>query len=409
VTRPTTGDVDLSDPAFWRDPERDVRLDGLRRRAPVAWQEERDHGWLPAGAGYWAVTGHPEVVRVSRHVDVYVSGLGTEIFDLEPEVRLLYGGMLNMDSPRHTRLRRIVTRAFTPRTVATIEEQIRAEAKHAVAAVADRGGCDVVADLCAPFPVAVICRMMGVDPADDERLAQQTVTALSYGDDETGGFDTSFEAATAIAGYGADLAKRRRDDPRDDLTTAMVQAEVDGERLVDDEIGSFFGLLLTAGIETTGTAAAHGIAALCAHPAQRAAWMSDVDALSATAVEEIVRWSSPVLHFRRTAVVDTVLGDVSIRAGDKVVVWYHAANRDERVFPDPLRFDLRRSPNDHVGFGGGGPHFCLGANLARTELRAFFAELFAQLPDLEVTAPAERMSTPFINGIRSLPCEFTPR
>jgi cytochrome P450 len=249
--------------------------------------------------------------------------------------------------------------------------------------------------------------MMGVEAGDDDGLAELTVTALSYGDDDTGGFETSFAAAMEIAAYGAALGRSRREDPRDDLTTALVQAEVDGERLSDDEIGSFFGLLLTAGIETTGTAAAHGIAALCRHPDQRRAWMADPQ-LAATAVEEIVRWSTPVLHFRRTAISDVELGDVTIAAGEKVVLWYLAANRDERVFADPWRFDLARTPNEHVGFGGGGPHFCLGANLARVELRAFFAELFRVLPDLEVTAAPELMSTPFINGIRSLPCEYTP-
>lgn len=407
MTIPSTGPADLSDPAFWHDPDRDLRFDELRRRAPVAWQEERDHGWLPAGPGYWAVTGHPELVRASRAADTFVSGCGTEIFELEPEVRLLYGGMLNLDAPRHTRLRRIVNRAFTPRTVATIEAHIQAEAKAVVTSIAGRGSCDVVTDLAAPFPVAVICRMMGVEPHDDARLAELTVTALSYGDDATGGFDVAYDAALQIAGYGAALGQARREDPRDDLTTALVEAEVDGERLTDDEIGSFFGLLLTAGIETTGTSAAHGIAALHEHPDQRAAWMAEPEALAATAVEEIVRWSSPVLHFRRTAVCDVELGDVTVRAGDKVVLWYHAANRDERAFDEPLRFDLRRNPNDHVGFGGGGPHFCLGANLARVELRAFFVELFATLPDLEVTGPAHRMSTPFINGLHSLPCEFS--
>jgi cytochrome P450 len=215
-------------------------------------------------------------------------------------------------------------------------------------------------------------------------------------------------AAMELFQYAQSLGDERRTRPGDDMTTILMQAEVDGERLTTQELGSFFILLVAAGNETTRNAISHGVKALTDFPEERARWMADFDRVAPTAVEEIVRWATPVIHFRRTATRDVELAGEKIQAGDKVVLWYNSANRDERMFPDPYRFDVTRSPNDHVGFGSGGPHFCLGANLARREIRVMFEELFRRLPDIHVSGPPDMLQSFFIHGIKRMPVEFTP-
>jgi cytochrome P450 len=216
-------------------------------------------------------------------------------------------------------------------------------------------------------------------------------------------------AGAELAALVQDLGRQRLKSPTDDLTSALVHAELDGEKLTDAELGSFFVLLVVAGNETTRNAISHGMRALCEHPEQRALWQKDFEALAPSAVEEIVRWATPVIHFRRTATRDTELAGQPIRAGDKLVLWYISANRDEAAFDDPHRFDLQRSPNEHVGFGGPGPHYCLGAHLARREITVMFRELFRRLPDLEITGPPQMLASNFIHGIKHMPCAFTPR
>ena len=215
-------------------------------------------------------------------------------------------------------------------------------------------------------------------------------------------------AAAELYGFAQTLARDRQARPRDDITTALMQAEVDGERLTEQELGSFFILLVVAGNETTRNAISHGMKALTDFPDERARWMADFERVAPTAVEEIVRWATPVIHFRRTTTRDVTIGGQQIRAGEKVILWYNSANRDEAVFPDPHRFDVTRTPNDHVGFGAGGPHFCLGANLARREIRVMFGELLRRLPDIHVTAPPDMLQSAFIHGIKRMPVAFTP-
>jgi cytochrome P450 len=255
--------------------------------------------------------------------------------------------------------------------------------------------------------------MMGIPESQHRFVFDRTNVILGAGDPEYTPDPDPSKIIPALLQSGADLssllqdlARHRRAKPGDDLTTALVSAEIEGERLTDAELGSFFVLLVVAGNETTRNAISHGMKALCDYPAQRARWAADFEGLAPTAVEEIVRWATPVIHFRRTATRDTELRGQRIRAGEKVVMWYCSANRDEDVFDDPFRFDVTREPNEHVGFGGPGPHFCLGAHLARREITVIFRELFRRLPDLEITGPPERLQSFFIHGIKHMPCEF---
>ncbi len=403
-------DVDLADAAFWAlsEEERGAAFALLRREAPVAWQEERATPWSPAGRGYWAITRHADICAISRDQEAFTSGLGTEIVDLPLEVTRLYGGMLNMAGAEHLRLRRIVSSAFTPRVLARAEDDIRTRARRIVAAVAPRGECDFLADVAAILPAEVICDMLGVPAADRAEMQRLTMLTLGFGDPAVGTMDDSLAAARRLVDYGAALGRQRRETPQDDLVTALVQARIEGDRLSDDEVGSFFELLVTAGIETTASTIAHGMLQLARNPDQCDRWRADFDAVAPRAVEEIIRVATPVVSFRRTATRDVELHGTRIRAGDKVVLWYNSANRDETVFEEPWRFDVDRHPNDHVAFGGGGPHFCLGAHLARREIALIFRELLHRLPDIEFREEPERMSTVFLNGFHRMPCSFTP-
>ena len=278
-------------------------------------------------------------------------------------------------------------------------------------AEAGDGSIDVVADIAAPIPLRVICDMMGVPEEDRALVLAQSNIVLSGGDPELienqdDPLTAFLEAGMALAGVMERLAAERLERPTDDLTTALVRSEVDGERLTHAEIASFFILLLVAGNETTRNAISQGVLALSENPDQRDRWMAD-PSIDRTAVEEIVRWASPVTWMRRTATRDGELGDFRFRAGDKFLLFYAAANRDPAVFRDPHVFDLARDPNPHVGFGGHGPHFCLGAHLARREIAVTFQALFDQLPDLEVTGQPDRLRSSFVNGIKRLPARLT--
>jgi cytochrome P450 len=353
------------------------------------------------------VLSHAGVRAASRNPQTFRSGLGTELFELPVEVAQIYSGMLNMDAPRHTRLRGIVSAAFSPRFVAQLELAVRRRAAAVIDSVCERGTCDFATDIAEPFPLAVICDMLGVPEQDRLELARLSRVSVPLGDAEFGTFDDAFQAALDLIEYAKDLQRARRGRPSGDLTSLLMEAEVDGERLSEAEAGSFFELLITAGIETTGATIAHGMIALCRNPEQRACWQRD-PSLTATALEEVLRWATPVIHFRRTAAVDTELAGQRIAMGEKVVLFYHSANRDEAVFDDPYRFDVARDPNPQLAFSGGGPHFCLGAHLARMEMRIMFDELFTRLPDLELTGEPQIMHSMFFNGVKSMPCAFTP-
>jgi cytochrome P450 len=411
-------DVDLSDFEFWVRPreEREGAFSLLRRERPISFQQEFDpppEVPLPRGPGYWALTRHADVVTASRRADLFCSGRGTNIPDLPEEMNEFFGSMINMDDPRHGRLRRIVSRGFTPRALGRLADDVGRRAEALVDSVIEKGECDFVTEIAAPLPLAIICDMMGIPESQTSYVFEQSNVILGLGDPDyvapgQNVLAAALTAGSALAELMNELATERRQDPRDDLTSQLLNAELDGEVLSDQELASFFVLLAVAGNETTRNAISHGMKALCDHPDQRRAWAADFEGLAPTAVEEIVRWASPVIHFRRTATQDTELSGQAIREGEKVVLWYNSANRDEAVFADPYRFDLGRTPNEHVGFGGPGVHHCLGANLARREIRAVFGELLRRLPDLEITGEPEYLRSNFVHGIKRMPCAFTP-
>ena len=401
----------FTDEAFWTSgsASRAETFRRLRDEAPVAFMEEPDIPLLGQGPGFWSVTRHADVMFVSRHPELFCSGQGTSVIDMPVEISEFMGSMLNMDDPRHTRLRKLINRAFTPKRVAAIDHDVRVRARRILAAVAERGECDAVEELAAPLPLQIICEMMGIPEDHWHRVFELTNIILGAGDPElTPDMATLMGAVMELAQMAQQVGEARLADPTDDLVSAIMHAEVDGERLTTMEMASFFILLSTAGNETTRNAISHGLVALTEHPDQRVAWLADPEGVTPTAVEEIVRWATPVISFRRTATADTELGGVPIAAGDKVMLWYESANRDERVFDDPYRFDVTRTPNDHVGFGAGGPHFCLGANLARREIGVMFTELLQWLPDIRTSTEPDHLQSGFIHGIKRLRCEFTP-
>jgi cytochrome P450 len=411
-------DVHLDDIEFWDRPEeeREGAFAVLRRDRPISFQPEFEPPPelpLPRGPGYWAVTRHADVLEASRRSDLFCSGKGIQIPDLPEELNEFFGSMIAMDDPRHARLRRIVSRGFTPRALGQIEGDVRKRAAAVVDRVIDKGECDFVTEIAAALPLEIICDMMGIPESHTRFVFDHTNIILGLGDPEyvapgQNPLAAALHSGKALADLMNDLAKDRRQSPKEDLTSQLLCAELDGESLNDQELASFFVLLVAAGNETTRNAISHGMKALTDHPDERRKLAADFEAVAPTAVEEIVRWASPVIHFRRTATEDTELGGQPIRAGDKVVLWYNSANRDEAVFEDPFRFDVTRSPNEHVGFGGPGAHHCLGANLARREITVMLRELMQRLPDLEITGPPERLRSNFIHGIKRMPCAFKP-
>ena len=414
---PRDAGPDLSDlTGFWTAPlaERAAAFADLRARPGLPSYPEPVLPPIPPGPGFSAVTRLDDVVAASRQPEVFTSGRGaTNIPDLPPEFLEFFGSMINLDDPRHARLRRIVSRGFTPRRLAALQASVDATARRIVDDIAEVGTADVVADVAARLPLRVVCDLMGV-PADRHGFVlDRTTTILGAQDPEYVPEGTDVVTALLTAGWELaelvrELAAARTAAPVDDLVSALVSAEIDGERLTPDELASFFILLLVAGTETTRSAISWGVHLLSEHPDQRDAWAADVDGLAPAAVEEIVRWASPVVFMRRTLARDAELGGERLAAGAKIALFYWSANRDEAHFEDPERFDLRRDPNPHVGFGGPGPHFCLGAHLARREITAMLGELLRRLPDLRTTAPPRRLTSMFVNGITSLPCAFTP-
>jgi methyl-branched lipid omega-hydroxylase len=418
-TLPSLDDIDLSAEEFWALPldQRDAAFTVLRRDRPFAFFAEPIVPFIEPGPGYYAVVRHADVEAISSQPKLFCSGQGaTSIPDMPPELNEFYGSMISMDDPRHAKIRRIVSKAFTPRMLEALIDSIESifdgiiDDAQAVAAASD-GTIDLVRHISAPLPLKVICRMMGIAESDDDLVLEQTNVILSGGDpefvpDENEALRLVLEAGQALATLMERLAAERLETPTDDLTSALVRTEVDGETLSHQEIASFFILLCVAGNETTRTAISNGVYALHRFPDQRQRWMAD-GSLAKTAVEEIVRWSSPVIWMRRTATQDVELSGQSFKAGDKFLLFYNSANRDEKVFADPFTFDVSRSPNLHYGFGAPGPHFCLGAHLARREIEIAFRRIFERLPDLEVAGEPDRLQSSFINGIKRLPVRLT--
>jgi cytochrome P450 len=416
----TVDEVDLTDPDLFvhGDPHAAWRL--LRREAPVHWQERsRSNGDLP---GFWNITKYSDVLRVSVDPSAFISGQGIVLDNdgrrTKREQELMAAGLYNdprgvmmimTDPPRHTLLRKLVNKGFTPRAVARMEPHIRAICTKIIDDVIERGECDFVLDISRRLPLEVICETVGVPEGDWEAMFDLSNRVIGFDDPEYARMELTeddIKLSMDMFTYLMGLIAERRASPRDDVLSAIVHAEVDGERLEDYEIFAFFILLIVAGNETTRNATTGGMLALMEHPGQRQRLLDDPSLLP-TAVEEILRWTTPVMHFERTATRDTEVAGQPIREGEEVCLWYPSANRDEDVFEQPDRFDVGRTPNEHIAFGKG-EHFCLGANLARLELTVMFEELLRRIPDLEPAGEVQRLRSNFIGGIKRMPVRFTP-
>jgi cytochrome P450 len=409
--------ADLGSLDFWGKPaeERDRYFGWLRREAPISrHQPPEDILGLPdqGRMSYWAIVRYEDVRRISREPQTFCSGQGTQFADAPPEFLEASMSFLAMDAPRHTKLRGLVSAAFTPRQAARVEEGIGVNARRIVDEAAPSGGGDFVELVAKRLPLITISDMIGVPEADRERVVAAADLLVTASDPEAFGerppIEVLGEALWTLTSFATELAAHRERNPGDDLMTALVQAEVDGDRLTHAEIAAFFVLLSVAGNDTTRHTTSHAMRALTAHPDQRALLLEDLDRRLPTAVEEFVRWASPVLSFRRTTTREVELHGEHLPKGEKVVLFYHSANRDERAFEDPWRFDVTRDPNRHVGFGGGGPHYCLGASLARTQLRSIFGELLRVMPDIQAEQP-ELLRSAFIHGVKRMDCSFTAR
>jgi cytochrome P450 len=410
-------DADLGSLEFWGRPAevRDLYFARLRRDAPISRHEPpEDILGLPQEGRmhYWAIVRYEDIRQISRDPETYCSAEGVQFGDAPPEMLEASQSFLAMDAPRHGKLRGLVSMAFTPRQVARIENGIQVNAKQIVDEAAGTGGGDFVELIAKRLPLQTISDMLGVPESDRERVVEAADTLIAAADPEVFGDRQPIEvlgtALWTLTEFATDLAKHREQHPADDLMTALVQAEIDGDRLTHPEIAAFMVLLSVAGNDTTRHTTSHAMRALTVNPDQRAQLLEDLDATLPGAVEEFVRWASPVMTFRRTTNTEVELHGQTLPAGEKVVLFYHSGNRDERAFEEPWKFDLARTPNRHLGFGGGGPHYCMGASLARTQLKAIFGEMLRVMPDIEVGEP-ELLRSAFIHGVKRMPCTFTPR
>ena len=409
------GTFELSDPEFWIAPRdfRHAAFRSLRAADELVFYDEWEFEGspLPQGPGYWAVTRHEDVWAASRNPQVFISGRGVNIGDIPQEMNEFIGSMIAMDDPRHFRLRNIVAKGFTPKQITQVEGYVRTKATAIIDRLIEQfpdGECDFVEQIAAPLPLQIICEMMGIPPEDEAQIFQWTNVILGVGDPEyVGSFEQLMGVLMQMFMYAQQLGEARRADPGDDIASVLMHAEVDGDRLTPQEFGSFFILLAVAGNETTRNAIAHGMKLLTDNPDQRRLWFNDYDGHVKTAVDEIVRCSTPVIHFRRTVAEDVVLHNTKIAAGQKVVLWYNSANRDETVFANADEFDIVRPLQpQQVGFGAGGPHFCLGANLARREIAVIFDEIRTRLPNLVITSEPDYLQSAFINGIKRMRCAW---
>ncbi len=378
----------------------------LREHAPVYWHA---HGGEPGWPGFWALTRHADIGHVSRHPEIFSSTRRLALFGEIPEEQIVLQRlmMLNMDPPQHTRQRTFVNRGFTPRMIGRLAKHVREICDTLIDEVVPRGEADFVTDVAAPLPLQVICELVGAPAADRDRIFELSNKLVGADDPEFRSTpEEGMEAAAEIYAFAHELAERRRAQPADDIVTRLLQPDDAGEVLSTDEFDLFFLLLTVAGNETTRNAASGGMLAFFEHPGQWQRLLAD-PALIPTAAEEIVRWVSPVNLFRRTATRDTEIGGQAIAEGDKVVVFYASGNRDESVFATPQEFDVARDPNPHVGFGGGGPHFCLGRHLAALELRVLLQTLAERMPDIKLDGEVSRLRSNFLNGIKHMPVRFT--
>ncbi|CDO10719.1 cytochrome P450 [Mycolicibacterium cosmeticum] len=403
--------LDITSHEFWSQPfaVRDQAFARLRAADGLSWHQPLSTLFDITEPGFWALTRRADIQFASQHPELFTSAHGVALDPMPAEVQKFASFFLMMDPPRHTVYRKLISSAFTPRHVREIEEQIHRNAVAVVDDLIGAGDVDFVEACSARLPMITIMEMLGVPSADRPAVATAAEKLFSMSDDE---FSSLEERATAtineimlLNNTGVELAKFRRAHPGDDLMTSIVNAEVDGHRLTDEEIGAFLILLASAGNDTTKQTTTHAMMALAAHPEQKDWLLTDFDGRIGIAVEEFVRWATPVLQFARFATADVELAGQTISAGDKVGLFYCSANRDETVFAQAQRFDLSRSPNPHVGFGAGGPHFCLGNQLAKTELRNLFRELLTRLTTVEFGEP-DHLYSSFVHGIKRVPAHI---
>lgn len=380
----------------------------MRRSAPVWWIPQARGSAGFDDDGYWAVTRHADVMTVSRDSETFSSWENTAIARFQSDmprerIEMQRFVLLNMDPPQHTKQRQIVSRGFTPRAINSLREALYARAERIVhdAGSADRG--DFVTEVACELPLQAIAELLGI-PQDDRRdVFDWSNAMIGYDDPEYSGGGDPMEQAMELLGYAMKMAEERQECPRDDIVTTLVKAEIGGEHLSTDEFGFFVLMLAVAGNETTRNAISHGMLAFLEHPDQ---WELFKATRPRTAVDEIVRWGTPVNVFQRTALRDTELGGQQIKQGQRVAIFYGSANFDDEVFDNPHSFDVTRSPNPHLGFGGSGAHFCLGANLARLEIDLIFNAIADHMPDISLAGPPERLRSGWLNSIKHLPVNY---
>lgn len=408
---------DLSDPAFWSatPAEREEGYARLRAEDPISWHRQPASTLAAPGDedGFWALSRWEDIRAVSRDAKRFCSGRGRLLDDFPPELQDNFESIIAMDDPRHARLRALVASAFSPRTMRTLEAKIVADAQQVVDGLGDDRHGDFVDRVSKRLPMLTVLRMLGVDDTRDaERLADLTEGVVCYSDEEAlAGRDPAELIGELLATFRAiaiEMAARRRRAPADDVMSALVHAEVDGRKLAEDELVAFFTLLSIAANDTTRQTTSIAMHELCRNPGQRALLLEDLDGRIGVAVEEFLRWATPVALQRRTATCDTDLRGRAVREGEKVALLIASGNRDADVFEDPGRFDVLRDPNPHISFGGGGPHFCLGNALARVSLRSLFTCLLTSYPELEVGAP-RWIASNTLNGILRMPMDTGPR
>lgn len=404
---------------FWVRPQNliEKELASYRSDHPVCFVPEPQMpagSPIPQGPGSWVLTRHEDILHASRNPEIFSSAQGITILDSPPEFNEFFSSMIAMDDPRHARLRRIVSQGFTPRMLNRLEDSVQEVASEIIDNVQEKGEIDFIVDIAAALPLKIVCDLMGIPASYYQEVFDCSNVILGAGDSEyvpPGGdiLTAILEAGITLQSIMNEVAESKVGKGGDDLTSKLVNAELEDDKLSTGDLASFFILLVVAGNETTRNAIGWGLKYLTDNPEQRKIWESDFDTVAPTAVEEIVRLASPVTYMRRTATKDTLVRGKQIQEGDKVCMFYLAANRDEDVFEDSQKFDVLRNPNPHVGFGGPGAHFCLGAHLARREITVIFRELFSRLPDIKASGEPEALAASFIHGVKHLPATFTPK
>jgi len=399
---------DLTDPEVYVHRVPAEEFAELRRTAPIWWNAQPTGATGFGDTGFWAVTRHADVMEASKNDKVFSNWENTAIIRFEDgitrdAVEMQRVILLNIDPPHHTDMRRIVSRGFTPRAISNLREALTARAQQIVLKAIEEGTGDFVTDVACELPLQAIAELIGVPQEDRKKLFHWSNTMIGYDDPELGGQEAGAMAAMEIIGYAMEMAEDRKACPRDDIVTKLLEAQVDGEGLSSDEFGYFVILLAVAGNETTRNAITHGMIAFMENPDQ---WELFKAHRPETAPDEIIRYATPVTVFQRTAIADTVLAGQQIKKGERVGLFYRSANFDESVFGNPEKFDIMRSPNPHLGFGGMGAHYCLGASLAKLEIELIFGAIADVMPDIRMAGHPERLRSGWINGIKNCPVAY---